>query len=275
MSRLLDRNTKQAAILGEPISFKGLNVFPIIVEQYKTFAMCESALMIRLSALPAVYACKQYAQALHSMAWDQKLGDYQRTLWMRFLTLLCLSLHIPIEDAEKSITLIRGKDDLRILKALLVTQNEKNTRLEIGDLTELRKIIAELNGRELPDEADNLELVEAEKDVLSASSLNLKVSHEALLASVARDQRIRMRDLMSWTIYEFELIRSAMERERRYTVYGIGEMGGNVKWPNGNPYPSLFFDREKGNAGVVDAADLQRRLGGAVQQATQLPNFPT
>lgn len=275
MSRLFNMDAKEAAILGQPINFKGLNVHPLVVGQYKWWQMCESALMLRQSSLPAIYAVKPYAQALFAMARDPMQNDHYRTLWMRFVSALCLSLKIHPSEADKHLTLIRDKNDETALRAVVVAYNEQSIRLEISELGELRKIMAELNGRELPDEADNMELIEAERDVMEASSLNLKLKHEDMLAAVARDQRIRIKDLMQWTIFEFELIRSALERERRFTVCGMGEMGGNVKWPNGNPYPSLFFDRERGNAGIVDAADLQRRLGGAVRQTDQLPNLPT
>lgn len=264
-------DAKQAAILGEPINFKGLNVYPMVVGQYKLWQACESALMLRLSALPAVYASKPYAQALFAMSRAQTLNDHYKTMWVRFMWAFCLSLKI---QPDKHLTLVHDKSDPTALKAVVVIQNERTVRLEISELGELRRIMAELNGRELPDEADNMELVEAEEAVLSASSLNLKLTHEDLLAAVARDQRIRIKDLMQWTIFEFELIRSALERERRFTVCGMGEMSGNVKWPNGNPYPSLFFDRVRGNAGIVNADDLQRRLGGAVQQTNQIPNLP-
>ena len=97
-----------------------------------------------------------------------------------------------------------------------------------------------------------------------------------LTGHVARDQRIRIKELYEWTIYEFELIRAAIDRERRFMVFGIGENSGMVKFPKGNPYPSIFFDKPANVSGVIDAGEFTSRISGAVQTTDKLPdNLPT
>ena len=106
-------------------------------------------------------------------------------------------------------------------------------------------------------------------------TVSLDVDTDDLIASVASYQRKRMYEIEEWTIWEFEKIRDAMERERRFTVTNIGEMSGMVKWDKGNPYPSLFFNKKKENLGVVSAEAFQRRISGAVQTVDEIPNLPS
>jgi hypothetical protein len=155
-------------------------------------------------------------------------------------------------------------------------ETEENLEaLDVSDLISLREIIAMLNGRKLPDESENAELAQADIDIRSQSGIRLDINLDSLLASVARDQRVRIKDLLPWTIYEFELIRSAIERERRFTVYGIGENSGMVKFPKGNPFPSIFFDKPAESSAVISASEFTSRINGAVKATDKLPeNLP-
>ena len=199
--------------------------------------------------------------------------------WLRFLMLLCASLRIPLEQMRNAIGFNVDKNDKRRLAFVTVKQfmeTEENLEaLDVSDLLELREIIAKLNGRKLPDESENAELAQADVDIRSQSGIRLDINLDSLLASVARDQRVRIKDLLPWTIYEFELIRSAIERERRFTVYGIGENSGMVKFPKGNPFPSIFFDKPAESSAVISASEFTSRINGAVQATDKLPyNLP-
>lgn len=275
----------RAAKTGNPLRYGNLYVYPLTVGDYELLWECESALTIRLSSLPAIYACNSYAEALLMIAINGEdivvNGDVvaRSDEWYRFITILCASLKIPQELMKSYIQIHVDSNQKNRFKALTVRQfaeNEENVQvLNSKDIDDLRKIIAVLNGKKLPDESENAELAEAEAFIRSSSGLKLDMNLDSLLASVARDQRCRIKDLYEWTIYEFELIRAAIERERRFTVCGIGECGGMVKFEKGNPYPSIFFDRPSDSYSVISASELSQRIGGAVQETSSLPeNLP-
>ena len=275
----------RSAKSGEPIRFKTLYVYPLTVKDYELLWSCESALTIRMATLPVTYAIMRYPEALFAIAIDGKdvvvNGDVvaRANDWLRFLMLICASLRIPLEQMRNTIGFNVDKNDKRRLAFVTVKQfmeTEENLEaLDVSDLLELREIIAKLNGRKLPDESENAELAQADVDIRSQSGIRLDINLDSLLASVARDQRIRIKDLLPWTIYEFELIRSAIERERRFTVYGIGENSGMVKFKNGNPFPSIFFDKPAESSAVISASEFTSRINGAVQATDKLPdNLP-
>ena len=275
----------RSAKSGEPIRFKTLYLYPLTVKDYELLWSCESALTIRMATLPVTYAIMRYPEALFAIAIDGKdvvvNGDVvaRANDWLRFLMLICASLRIPLEQMRNAIGFNVDKNDKRRLAFVTVKQfmeTEENLEaLDVSDLLELREIIAKLNGRKLPDESENAELAQADVDIRSQSGIKLDINLDSLLASVARDQRVRIKDLLPWTIYEFELIRSAIERERRFTVYGIGENSGMVKFPKGNPFPSIFFDKPAESSAVISASEFTSRINGAVQATDKLPdNLP-
>lgn len=275
----------RSAKSGEPIRFKTLYLYPLTVKDYELLWSCESALSIRMATLPVTYAIMRYPEALFAIAIDGKdvvvNGEVvaRANDWVRFLMLLCASLRIPLEQMRNAIGFNVDKNDKRRLAFVTVKQfmeTEENLEaLDVSDLISLREIIAMLNGRKLPDESENAELAQADIDIRSQSGIRLDINLDSLLASVARDQRVRIKDLLPWTIYEFELIRSAIERERRFTVYGIGENSGMVKFPKGNPFPSIFFDKPAESSAVISASEFTSRINGAVQATNKLPdNLP-
>lgn len=275
----------RSAKSGEPIKFKTLYIYPLTVNDYELLWSCESALTIRMATLPVTYAIMRYPEALFAIAIDGKdvvvNGDVvaRANDWLRFLMLLCASLRIPLEQMRNVIGFNVDSNDKRRLAFVTVTQfmetGENYEALDVSDLIALRELIAKLNGRKLPDESENAELAQADIDIRSQSGIRLDINLDSLLASVARDQRIRIKDLLPWTIYEFELIRSAIERERRFTVYGIGENSGMVKFPKGNPFPSIFFDKPAESSAVISASEFTQRINGAVQATDRLPdNLP-
>lgn len=276
---------RRAARNGEPIRYGNLFVYPMTVADYETLWNCEPALTIRLSSLPVVYAVKPYAEAMFEIA---KLGETVRDnggdvvatpdYWLYFLILLCISFRIPVSAMRQCMKVNVDNAQNKRLTSITVRQFVENEEivqnLTVQDLGALRSIVAEMNGRKLPNESENAELAQAEADIASSGSSKLDVNVDSLLATIARDQHCRIKDLDSWTVYEFELIRSAIERERRFTVCGIGEMGGMTKFPKGNPFPSLFFDKPAEISSVVSASELTSRLSGAVQTTDSLPNLP-
>lgn len=274
----LGGDIKKCAESGEGYRFDDIMLYPVTVRDYAMFYACSSALTLRMSMLPVKYAVMSYAEAIFSMALDQEIierHDEYCTCFAKFMHLLAMSMHVTVDAFE----LIVDANDRNKLKAIVVKQEtselgEDLVRLETGKLGQIRKIIATLNGKDLPDEADNTELIEAEDAIHAIGVTSLKADLSDLKASVAAYYKVRIRELNDWTIYEFEKARSAIERMTRCVICGIGESGGMVKWEKGNPFPSLFFDRERENDALIDMADFQRKMGGAVATVDDMPNMP-
>ncbi len=274
-----------AAKTGNYIRYRSLYIYPLTVSDYELLWGCESALSIRLSTLPVTYAIKSYPEALFAIAIGGKDIEANGEIvarandWIRFISLLCASCRIPLNAMGACIRFNVDNLDKTILRSVSIRQTAENEEvtelLSPDDLTKLREIIAVMNGRRLPDESENAELAQAESDMRSSGLQSLDFNLDSLLASVARDQRVRIKELYGWTIYEFELIRAAIERERRFIVCGIGENSGMVKFPKGNPYPSIFFDKPADIKGVISAGEFTNRISGAVKATDKLPdNLP-
>lgn len=285
MSQFFDKaGIRSIALRNEPVKFEGLYFYPITVKQYELFLACEQALTIRLAMLPAVYAVKPYASAIFAMQINSMMRDSEGTevvrYWTMFLQLMVMALRIPLNQAQYCLQMMVNPDDPSDLKALVVTQTtdidgEVVARLSPTQMGQIRELIALLNGRELPDEADNAELVQAEMDIQEMNqAFELDVNIDDLKATIALNQRIRMKDLDDWSILEFDLIKQAIDREKHFMVYGIGESSGMVKFKNGNPVPSVFFNKKKDSSAVISAESFQRRVSGAIQSVDSLPNLP-
>ena len=292
MGQFFDKGiVQEKALSGEPIEFNGLFLYPLMVKQYGLFLACESALTLRMSMLPAIYAAMNYGQAIFKMQLEQmlkQLPDQQETqddlqngyYWTKFFQLLVCALRIPPQAATESIKMAVDPENQTVLKALIITQitdeGEYVVRISPSQIGQLRELIAYMNGVDIPDEADNPELVQAEQDILALQNRSdLEVNLLDLKAAIARDQRIRMKDLDEWTILEFNLIKQAIERDKHFMVCGIGEASGMVKYKNGNPFPSPFFNRKHDSAAVISAQGFQQRIQGAVASVDSLPtNLP-
>lgn len=274
----MDRDIRRCAETGEGYKFSDdIVLYPITVSDLELFYVCMPVLTLRQSTLPVAYAAKPFAEAIFAMALTE---EYQETeygsCYAKFANLLALSMRVPIQSFMNPIV---DADDYRKLKALIVKQETDETgenlvRLDVRQLGRMRSVIAELNGKELPDEADNAEIIEAEQVIKSSNGIDLKADLTDLKASVAAYYHIRMRDLSDWTIYEFEKARSAIERMTRCVICGIGEAGGMARYEKGNPFPSLYFDRKPESVALIGMNEFQRRISGAVSMTDGLPDMP-
>lgn len=273
----LSREIVRCAETGEGYRFsEDVVLYPITVSDLELFYACMPVLTLRQSTLPAAYAAMPFAEAIFAMALTEEYqGTEYGSCYARFANLLALSMRVPIQTFANPIVDAR---DYRKLKALIVKQttadSEELIRLDTRQLGQIRSVIAALNGKDIPDESENAEIIEAESVIRSSNGIDLNVDVADLKASVSAYYHVRMRELSDWTIYEFEKARSAIERMTRCVICGIGEAGGMVKYEKGNPFPSLFFDRKTESPALIGMADFQRRVGGAVAMADGLPDMP-
>lgn len=247
---------KYTAILKyEPIELNGLVYYPIKVADYEKWQACKPVLELRQGTLPAVYACMTYLQCVWALYYDAMGQEIpQGKLWIRLAQLMFLSLRLSDEDMIQP---IGDPSDPRTITALRITKNGEQHDIGAFDFAQVRKLIADQNGAELPDEADNPDLIEAAQDIAAANSnVNVKADFSDMLSSVASARNVRRHELLEWPIKEFDDELKAINRRFKFFLYSIAETQG-AKFDNGNPYPTWIFEREKNEfAGLISMEKL-------------------
>ena len=76
------------------------------------------------------------------------------------------------------------------------------------------------------------------------------------IASVAYQSGIRERDINEWTVREFENRRKAIQRDKRYQMYGTAELSGMVSFKKGNPAPCWEFDIKADECGTMPLSEI-------------------
>lgn len=257
----------QAVAEGLPITSNGVTLYPITMRNYREFVSCSPAWKLRLSTLPAKYMAMPFLRAVIEQEVDlRRAGQPVEGTVQAIIILLCLALHADIKQMDILL------DNAGNFKALLF--RDLNVTVTPADFDKIRRIVAEQNAIELPNEAENVELIEAEAAIEERGALHLKYDTDDLLASVAAHQRIRKQALYDYTVREFEELRRAIDRERNNLICSIGELAGLVKYPNGNPFPSWCFDREKSSRALLNEDAWLDSLGSAVKQTDHVPNLP-
>lgn len=268
-NRDIDRKAKIRR--GEPITESELIFYPIQMAYYDEFIRCKDAILLRQASLPVRYLSMNYLSALFAMELDAVKSKKQSLgMFFRAMSILHLSLRIgfDIDELNKNITL-RNERDRIVLDYIVVKQNEKIVKFTPLDFsTRFRPLIAEQNGLELPDESENLELIQSNETLkdLNNKGKPLNVNIDDLIASVAYQSKTTEKDILSWTVREFENRKRAIERDKRYMLCGQGEMSGMVSFKNGNPSPSWCFDTLDNSLGTMAGAKLQKTLSGVAEQ---------
>ncbi len=265
------KNRRTLIRRGEPITESGLTFYPITMDYYDVFIQCKNALILRQASLPVRYLSMDYLSALFTLEIDElKLGKESSQVFLKVMTLLHLSLRIGlnVEELYKNIEVSIEKDKIR-LKHILIKQNEKIVKFTPLDFsTRFRQIIAEQNGLELPDEAENIALVQDNEKLkeLNNKGKSLNVNLDDLIASVAYQSKVSEKEIMTWTVREFENRKKAIDRDKRFMLCGQAEMSGMVSFKNGNPAPSWQFDVLDNSLGTMESSKLQKTLSGVAEQ---------
>lgn len=270
MSQRYSEFDRTAAIrCGLPIPFRGLQLYPIEMSHYDQFLACKDALLLRLGTLPVKYLSMDYFSALFAFEVDTvRESGKSPGLFYKMITLLLLSLRIEGSAEEFCrgfhYELVDGEP--RISKIDVTQENHTESITPFEFSSQLRPLIAHVNGLELPDESENLDLVIAneQKKSLNAPSYRLNATTDALIASVAYLSGCRERDVMGWTVREFEQRKSAIDREKKYMLYGQAEMSGMVTFKKGNPAPSWCYDLLDESLGTQSLSELN--FGDAKQK---------
>lgn len=242
---------------GEPEERFGLTFYPLTMDKYELWLTQNGALTVRMSALPARYAVRQYIDALFMMAVEQKDLRY-----FGFKMLMAMALGIPEEHAMNA---IREQATNTGLKCLTVRWGENITALLPHQVDVIRKTIVYQNGATLPDESENAEIVEAENQLKSLNGMNdLDLDINSEIASVAAASGLRKEEIKNMTILEYTGLKEAHTRRMNYLICAIAEANGS-KFKGGNPVPTWLFNRMDLSHGLVNLKNWDRQMDGVIK----------
>lgn len=266
----LSEKEKSAIRKDERIEKCGLYFYPIEMSDYEMFLFCKDAITLRMGTLPVKYLAMDFMTALLNFEIDsirqkgENAGLFDRV--MRFLH-LSLRIGYDAKTAADELVLAKEGDGVKIDKIALMQNGVKRDISPLAFSSKIRPLIAAQNGLELPNENDNIELVRAAemKKELGESGVKLKSSADDLIASVAFQSRVREKDVLLWTVREFEARRRAIERDKRFMLCGVANMSGMVSFENGNPAPSWCLDALDDELGTMTLSELQDKMKGGVE----------
>ena len=260
----------EAILRYEPIELNGLVYYPLKVADYEKWQAVKQVLTLRQSTLPAVYACMTYLQCVWSLQYDaMEKGDVRTNTWSLLGGLLFLSLRLSDGDMIQP---MGNANDPKTITSVRIVKNGEKHDISAFEFAQIRKLIADQNGAELPDEADNPDLIEAAEDIANANAnYRLNANFGDMLTSVANELRIRRAELLEWPIKEFDDEVRAISRKFGYILSSIAETQG-AKFPKGNPHPTWMFDKAKDEfAGLISMEQLSAAHHTTFAQAEQPP----
>lgn len=254
-----------------PITECGLKFYPITMQDYEIFIQCKDSLTLRLGTLPVKYLTKNYVNALFALDIDSaKTNGKSSGIFFKLLRLLYLSLRIEVTaETFKSNIFYTQNETGADLTYILVNQNENIVKITPETFSfKIIPVIAEQNGIELPDQSANIDLVVAneQKKEIENQKLKLKLDLNDKIASVSYLSRVPEREIDKWTVREFEARYNAIERDKRFMIYGQAEAGGMVSFKNGNPYPSWCFDKIDDSLGGIPLSNFKKNLQGVKEK---------
>lgn len=256
---------------GQPIETCGLTLYPITMSDYDEFAMCKDALAILQASLPAAYLGMDFLSALFALALADVQNDGNKetkettAAFQRVMRLLYLCLHstdAEIEQISRDIVYKRTDNGVCI-SHIIIHQSGKDVKLTPSVFSsQLRPLIAYQNAVELPNEYANPEILKSQKKFNhSGENVKFDANIDDLIASVAFQSRVPTREVLTWTVREFEYRRRAIERDKRYMICGQAELSGFVSFKDGNPNASWCFDTEKDSLNATPLSQLGKQLG--------------
>lgn len=249
-SAINQQAVKHATLKGEPIEFNGLMLHALTMDHYEEWQNDKSVLLVRQSTLPVFCLTMPFIDALFaldlaSMKETGKLAGTMNTI----LHVLTLALRMPEESVRnQQIGLVTHEMEL---KGFFVADQFGERKFIPKELfPQIRQILAWQQGEDVPDESMNDELLEDEKWIAQRNAGNIDFDFDSMMASVALNASMRMKEAYEMSILEFEMLRRAIDRDKKYMICGIAENNG-TKWKGGNPYPSWCFDRKKAESGTL------------------------
>lgn len=263
----ISQSIKRACRRYEEVEAEGLTLYPILVEELEAFEMARPGIDIVQQALPVRYAAMPLLAALYRMEYEalekneEGIGFFSRALLMLALSLR-LGKGLPL---EKRVGMFRCKvdpQDMGCLKAVEFTvDGEELWRVTPVQFQRLREIAAAQNGIELAAPEANPELLEAQRDLAQMNGAPLSGCVWERIAAIAALEHVDEAEIDQWPILKLQEKTRTWQRIIGYMVCAVAEAQG-TKWKNGNPHPSLFYEKEDiGNTALRPAEMATQHLG--------------
>lgn len=243
----------KAALMGEPIHQYGLDLWGFTMRQYEEWARCRKVWLSRQSTFPVFCVALPFLDALFALDMDavERTGK-PAGLMYTIMYGLGLALRLGENCVRDGNIYLSINEEERKLNAIIANQSGTPVEITPGRFKALRKTILWMQGDTVPDETLNDELLETSALLSERNAPPLKYSLLDLEASVALASGVRTKDVLDWTILEFETTRRAIDRSKRHLICGIGATNG-CSWEGGNPYPSWCFDKEETTSSALIA----------------------
>ena len=265
----ISQTIRRACRRYEEIEAEGLTLYPILVEELEEFEMARPSIDIVQQSLPVTYAAMPLLAAFYRMEYDALCGGEAGIgLFSQALLMLALSLRLGRGlTPERRVGLFRCKvdaGDAGQLKAVVFTvDGEESFEVTPVQFQRLREIIAAQNGIELAPLEANPDLIEAQRELAQMNSAALSGDVWERVATLAALERVEESEVDEWPILKLRDKTRTWQRIVGYAVCAAAEAQGTT-WKNGNPYPSLFYEKEDaGNIWLRPMEQATRHLGQA------------
>jgi hypothetical protein len=248
----------KAAARYKKIETDGLTLYPVLVREYELHLLTRPALEVMHQSLPVALMRVPLLSALYQIDYETVLkGEPSSGLFSRSLLALSLSLRLGEgEEMEERLKrfkiMVDPKNPAQLQRIRFSDADGEEKEISPTQYSKLRQIIAAQNGVRLESDMANPDLVKAEKDIASASDLNLDANIEDWISAVSALTGASEEEIDEWPILKFQRRSDSLQRILSYIVCGVGECSG-ASWKGGNPVPHPFFARLKDGRGVLSA----------------------
>lgn len=236
-----------------PITESGVTLYPITVDDIESYISARPALefmqqllpveLLRLPLLSALYQLELTIQI------QQEDKDLKFDLFTKTVLLLALALRLGrglTENERIAMCRVEFNPNNPLDLVALRFRNGKEGEIVITPTMydALRPIIAAQNGAEIQPLDANPQLILAERQILASRNTDIKYNLANKISWVAAKSGKDDEEIFNWPILKFERRATVLHLELNYLIYGIAQNSGFVKFENGNPCPSPYFERE-------------------------------
>ena len=252
----------------KPIVWRGLRFQPLAVKHFALYQNAKAAMEIMQASLPVRFARMSWIECLEAMDREaEKDVGLSTGYFLSILQILDVALGTDAIRNPTALQIARNRDGGF---AALVVQKGGGNPVAIGptDMNELREILAAQNGYEIPDENWNPELVRAQQYLREQRSTGSSgFSLKEAVYSVAAATGNRAGEIWNWPIVEFLEMQSAVDRRLRFQICSAAELGGQIKFTGGNPYPTWIHNSKSSlPTGFVSLKELEDGAKGLLKQ---------
>lgn len=238
-----DKRYMRALREGKPLECAGLTFYPIKMSDWDAYIETRPAVTQMMQSLPVAYISMPYLSALWAIDSDAIKNDRPLTgLFGALMRFMLLALRTEDEPTAYQVYAEKETGKLAYVRFF---QDGKTADITPDIFSEeIRPLLCEQNGLQLPDEAANLELLEAENDLAAANDEGIDYDFETLVSSVAYMSHTTEEEIYEkWTVRSFLRRKRAIEREMFYRLYRTAALAGTIKISGDNPFPSWCFDK--------------------------------